>query len=149
MIDHAPRLIATAIRYRRRLIIRYAGQAHARVIEPHILYRAPDGLMGLVGYLVKGDQDDTTDARRGTFWRPFQVQKIERIYVAEDTFTPRERQGFATVKSLLRGEVLAQVEARNRDNSFLNVATPARRDGRADRVLSTQGVSPADTLHAS
>ncbi len=142
MIHNAPRLVAIAIRYRRRLIMRYANQPQARVIEPHILYRAPDGMLGMIAYQLKGNQDETADARRGTFWRPFLLEKIEGIYVAEDTFMPRDRQGYATVKALLRGEVLAQVQARNRDNSFLDaeVAQRARR-GFADRILTTQGHS--------
>ncbi len=108
MLANIQRIVADAIRERRRLFIRYNGQAHVRVIEPHVLYRNPDGLLALVAYQVRGYQSST---RRGTFWRPFQLDRIDSILAIDEAFSPRIRQGYDTVVALIRGETLAKVVA--------------------------------------
>ena len=106
MLADIQRIVASSMHNRRRLFIRYNGQAHARVIEPHVLYRAPDGILALVAYQVRGYQ---SSARRGTFWRPFQLDRIDSISATDETFSPRIRQGYETVVVLTRGETVAKV----------------------------------------
>ncbi len=106
LLSNIQRIIASSIHGRHRLFVRYNGQAHAREIEPHVMYRTPDGILALVAYQVRGYQ---SSARRGTFWRPFQLNRIDSISATDETFTPRIRQGYETVVALTRGETLAKV----------------------------------------
>ncbi len=106
MLSKIQRIVASSIHDRRRLFIRYNGQAHGRVIEPHVLYRTPDGILALVAYQVRGYH---SSYRRGTFWRPFQLNRIDHISASDETFSPRVRQGYETIVALTRGETLARL----------------------------------------
>lgn len=109
MTTNIRKIVASAIYHRRRLFIRYNGQDHARVIEPHVLYRMADGMLALVAYQVRGYQSSD---RRGTFWRPFQLNKIDSISAINETYSPRIRQGYETVLALTRGEILSKLVVR-------------------------------------
>lgn len=117
MLPNAQQLISTAIRTRRRLLIRYDGYAHARVVEPHMLYRARDGVLTLIAYQVRGYH---SNKRRGTFWRPFRLVNIDSVYVTGETFSPRIRQGYKTVSDLINGESIAKVEVTPGDYDFFH-----------------------------
>jgi len=101
------KVVTSALQQQRRLAIRYNGHVNLCVIEPHVLYRAQDGMLVLVAY-QKGSY--LSSVRRGTFWRPFQLRRIENIYVTDELFSPRFRQGYKTVAALIRGEILAGLE---------------------------------------
>ena len=117
MLPNAQQLISTAIRNRRRLLIRYGGRTYARVVEPHMLYRARDGVITLIAYQVRGYH---SNKRRGTFWRPFRLANIDSIYVTGEMFSPRIRQGYDTVASLINGESIAQVDVRPDEYVFFH-----------------------------
>lgn len=121
MLSNVQQIITSSIYNRRRLFIRYNGQAHARVIEPHVLYRTPDGMLALVAYQVRGYQ--STD-RRGTFWRPFQLNRIDSISATNETFSPRIRQGYDTVVALTRGEILSKLGVRPEEDVPAHRRTP-------------------------
>jgi len=101
------KFVTSAIQQRRRLAIRYNGQVNLCVIEPHILYRTQDGMLALVAY-QKGSYQSSV--RRGTFWRPFQLKRIDKIYATDEPFSPRVRQGYETVAALIAGEILAKLD---------------------------------------
>ena len=107
MIPNVQRLVASAIRNRRRILLRYDGRERSRVVEPHLLYYGADRTPTLVAYQVRGYH---SSRRQGAYWRPFQLGKIDSIYVTEETFIPRQKQGYATVAQMVRGEVVSQVE---------------------------------------
>jgi hypothetical protein len=123
------RIVASSIRDRRRLFIRYNGQAHGRIIEPHVLYRTPDGILALVAYQVRGYH---SSARRGTFWRPFQLNRIDSISETAETFSPRVRQGYETVVALMRGETVAKLAIRPEEYGPIHRGAPRGETSRTD-----------------
>jgi len=104
MIPNLYKTIASAIRNKRRIVIRYNGRSRSRVVEPHAIYRGEDGEVNLLGYQVRGYH---SSKRNGSFWRPFQLHKIDNIHVSQELFEPRLSAGYAAVVSSLKGQVLA------------------------------------------
>lgn len=118
MIPNVQRLLTSAIRNRRRVLLRYDGRERSRVVEPHLLYSGSNG-MTLVGYQIRGYH---SSRRQGAYWRPFQLGKIDHIYVTDETFTPRQKQGYETVSKVVRGAVVASVEVKPSKYSYFNPA---------------------------
>jgi predicted DNA-binding transcriptional regulator YafY len=148
-MSNVQRIIASAIHNRRRLFIRYNGQANARLIEPHVLYRTTEGIFALVAYQVRGYQ---SSVRRGTFWRPFQLDRIDSISVTDETFLPRIRQGYETVVALMRGETLAKLVASPEEYGATQQGAPRGKTSPADlpRPAQTkQRNSDQRSLHAN
>ena len=59
--------------------------------------------MIMLAYQVRGYH---SSKRRGSFWRPFQLRKIDNITVTDEIFSVRVREGFRNVSKLIRGESL-------------------------------------------
>ncbi len=149
MLSDIRRTIASSIHNRHRLFIRYNGQVHARVIEPHLLYRTPDGILALVAYQVRGYQ---SSARRGTFWRPFQLDRIDSISATDETFSPRIRQGYETVVALTRGETMAKLVVTPEEYGSIQRDAPRGETSRTDLprpAQSKQGITDQESLRAS
>lgn len=107
MIPNIQNTVAAAVRSRRRLKIHYDGRVAARVLEPHILYTSEDKVLTLLAFQVKGFHSST---RRGPFWRPFQLRKIDRFSVTDELFEPRIEAGFFKVAAMVKGQVLLRVQ---------------------------------------
>ena len=60
----------------------------------------------LLAYQVRGYH---SSKRRGSFWRPFQIRKIDAISVTEELFTPRMKEGYIKVCDLIQGTALVRV----------------------------------------
>jgi hypothetical protein len=108
-----PNLVPTltaAIRNRRCAILRYDGKMESRTVEPHVLFRANADLV-LVAYQVKGYH---SSRREGSFWRPFSLQKIDSLVVADELFVPRLAHGYEKVLAAIKGEILMRVDPRSR-----------------------------------
>lgn len=106
MIPNLSKMLASAIRNKRRIVIRYGGKSRSRVVEPHALFKSDAGEMGLLGYQVRGYH---SPKRNENFWRPFQLKKVDSIYVSQELFEPRLGHGYAAVFRNIRGQVLASV----------------------------------------
>lgn len=104
MIPHLYKTIASAIRNKRRIVIRYGTRSRSRVVEPHVLFRSVDGEISLLGYQVRGYH---SSRRNGSFWRAFQLRKIDGIHVSPELFEARLSHGYATVAAKLKGEIMA------------------------------------------
>jgi len=107
MIPNLHKTIASAIRNKRRLVIRYNGRTRSRVIEPHVLFKSESGEVGLLAYQVRGYH---SSKRNGSYWRPFQLHKIDNIHVSQELFEPRVSHGYEAVARSLKGEILSSLE---------------------------------------
>ena len=103
MIPNVQHIIQAAIRNKRRLVLRYDGRTQFRVIEPHLLYKSGE-VISLLGYQVRGHH--SSRRRNETYWRPFQVRKMDGVFVTDELFKPRLKEGFAKVSTMLHGETL-------------------------------------------
>jgi hypothetical protein len=116
-----PNLIPTltaAIRNRRCVVLRYDGKTETRTVEPHVLFRTHGdrgGDLVLVTYQVKGYH---SSRREGSFWRPFGLQKIDSLVVADELFVPRLAHGYENVLAAIKGEVLMRVDPKPTDYTF-------------------------------
>jgi hypothetical protein len=117
MIPNLHKTIASAIRNKRRIVVRYNGRSRSRVVEPHVLFKSEDGEVSLLGYQVRGYH---SSKRNGSFWRPFSLHKIDNIHVSQELFEPRLGQGYAAVTRSLKGQILAALEYEANDYKFFD-----------------------------
>jgi len=101
--------MTTAIRNKRRVLVRYDGRPQSRVVEPHLLYRSEAGNLTMVGYQVRGYH---SSRRRGSFWRPFQLRKIDSMHVLDEVFDPRLKEGDSAIAATVRGTLMAKLETK-------------------------------------
>lgn len=107
MIPNLYKTIASAMRNGRRIVIRYNGRSGSRVVEPHVLFKSESGEIGLLGYQVRGYH---SSKRNGSYWRAFQLQKIDNIHVSQELFEPRVSHGYSAVARSLKGEIMAALQ---------------------------------------
>ncbi|MDH3637768.1 MAG: WYL domain-containing protein [Gammaproteobacteria bacterium] len=119
MLPNIKEVVSAAIRNKRRLLLRYDSRSHTRVVEPHLLYRSENGALTMVAYQISGYH---SSKRRGTFWRPFQLKKVDSVYVMNDVFETRNAQGYDSVIKLVKGEIVSHVTP---DDSLYNFFKPA------------------------
>lgn len=112
MIPNLYKTLASAIRNKRRVVLRYSGRSRSRVVEPHVLFKSDDGEISLLAYQVRGYH---SSKRNGSFWRAFQLKKIDGIHVSAELFSARVSQGYAAVAGSLKGEVMAALEGNPAD----------------------------------
>jgi len=135
MIPHLYKTIASSIRNKRRIIIRYNGRSRSRVVEPHVLFKSEEGEMSLLAYQIRGYH---SSKRNGSFWRAFQLRKIDGIYVTEELFAARLNQGYAAVAGSLKGEILCALAGDADEYSFF--------DGRIQGPPVPAYLAPTPTL---
>jgi len=115
MLPNINEIVSSAIRNKRRLLLRYDGRSNTRVVEPHLLYRAENGAVTMVAYQISGYH---SSKRRGTFWRPFQLKKVDSVYVMNDVFEARIAQGYESVSKLVKGEITSRITTDDSPYSF-------------------------------
>ncbi len=100
-------------------------------------------MVTLIAYQLRGDHSSN---RRGTFWRPFQLSKINSIYVSQDVFTPRVRQGYETVIELIRGDTIAVVDVKPSEYFFHHrgIQGPRHRFGKSGTLSAAVDVKVAN-----
>lgn len=106
MIPNVQRIVAAAIRNKRRLSLCYDGRPQARVVEPHLIYSSSQKTGTLLAYQVQGYH---SSKRQGSFWRAFQLRKIDEISVSDELFLPRIDEGYFKVAALIKGETSLRV----------------------------------------
>lgn len=119
MIPNLYKTIASAIRNKRRIVIRYNGKSLSRVVEPHALFKSEEGEVGLLGYQVRGYHSSKRNGA-GSFWRPFQLKKIDNIHVSQELFEPRLGHGYAAVSRSIKGEVMTALECEPDDYKYFD-----------------------------
>lgn len=135
MLPHLHKTIASAIRNKRRVILRYNGRSRSRVVEPHALFKSEDGHVSLLGYQIRGYH---SSKRNGSFWRAFQLHKIDGIHVTDELFSARLSQGYAAVAGSLKGEVLTALMSEADEYSYF--------DGRVEGPPVPAYLAPTPTL---
>ncbi len=83
MTPAAIKLLSKAAAERRRAAIRYDGQRHLRIVEPHLIYLDDQGSVMADCYQVQGysDSDNTPP-----FWKTFRLSKIEAVFLLNVPF---------------------------------------------------------------
>ena len=87
MIPVVLKLLSKAAKERRRAAIRYDGQHHLRVVEPHVVYMDSDGGVVAECYQVKGYSTNGTPA---PFWKRIRVTKIDAVFLLGETFEAQD-----------------------------------------------------------
>lgn len=116
MIPNVQHIIQAAIRNKRRLVLRYDGRTQFRVIEPHLLYKTGE-VISLLGYQVRGHH--SSRRRKESYWRPFQLRKMDSVFVTDELYAPRLKEGFAKVSTMIRGQTLKSI-AQDDEISYFN-----------------------------
>lgn len=117
-----PNLVPTltaAIRNRRCVALYYDGQPESRTVEPHVLFRAgaePAAEAVLVAYQIRGYH---SSRRQGSYWRPFNLQKIDGLSVTQELFVPRLAYGYEKVLAAIKGEILVKADSKPTEYTFL------------------------------
>ena len=106
MIPNVQHIVAAAIRNKRRLGLRYDGRPQDRFVEPHIIYTSDQEVATVLAYQVRGYH---SSRRQGSFWRPFQLRKIDEISVIDELFLPRFSEGYFKAAALIKGQTLLRV----------------------------------------
>ena len=119
MLPNLKNTVISAIKNRRRLLIRYSGNKRSRLVEPHILYESENKHQILVCFQVGGY---SSRGRKPPFWRPFRLKKVESVYVVDELFEPRVSKGFKTVEALTRGEIELSITIDHGEYNFFNSA---------------------------
>ena len=96
MIPVVLKLLSKAAKERRRAAIRYDGQHHLRVVEPHVVYMDSDGGVVAECYQIKGY---STAGKPPPFWKSFQVTKIDAVFLLDSTFEVRNPNNLRLAKS--------------------------------------------------
>ena len=117
MIPNVQHIVAAAIRNKRRLGLCYDGQSHDRFVEPHIIFTSDQDTLTVLAYQIRGYH---SSRRLGSFWRPFQLRKIDNIAVIDELFLPRIGEGYFKVAALIKGQTLLRV---NEADAFMHFST--------------------------
>ena len=117
MIPNVQHIVAAAIRNKRRLGLRYDGRLHDRFVEPHVIFTSDQDTLTVLAYQVRGYH---SLRRQGSFWRPFQLRKIDNISVIDELFLPRISEGYFKVAALIKGQTLLRV---NEADAFMHFST--------------------------
>ena len=96
MIPVVLKLLSKAAKERRRAAIRYDGQHHLRVVEPHVVYMDSDGGVVAECYQVKGY---STAGKPAPFWKTFRVIRIDAVFLLGTTFEAQKPNNLTLRKS--------------------------------------------------
>lgn len=91
MIPVVLKLLTKAAKERRRAAIRYNGQHHLRVVEPHVICMDDDGNVVAECHQVKGY---SASGKVPPFWKTFRVTKIDAVFLMNTPFEAEKAGGF-------------------------------------------------------
>lgn len=117
MLPNLKNTVVSAIKNRRRLLIRYNGNKRSRLVEPHILYESENNHQILVCFQVGGH---SSRGRPTPFWRPFRLKKVESVYVVDELFEARVAKGFNSVEASTRGTIELSVRTDRGEYNFFS-----------------------------
>lgn len=83
MTPTAIKILSKAAKERRRAAIRYEGQRHLRIVEPHLIYVDDQGSVMADCYQVQGYSDS---GAAPPFWRTFRLSKIDAVFLLNTAF---------------------------------------------------------------
>lgn len=87
MIPVVLKLLTKAAKERRCAALRYDGQHHLRVVEPHVIYMDSGGSVVAECFQVKGY---STAGNLAPFWKIFRVTKIDAVFLLSTPFEARK-----------------------------------------------------------
>jgi hypothetical protein len=85
------KLLSKAAKERRRAAIRYEGQRHLRVVEPHVIYLDDEGNVVADCYQVKGQ---SSSGKAPPFWKTIRITKIDAVFLLSTPFEAEIVEGF-------------------------------------------------------
>lgn len=103
------KVLTMAIKEKRCVAIRYHGQDHIRVLEPHAIYTADNGEIVVDAFQIRGY---SSSGRPTPFWRPFRLKKINAASMLKETFATRIEEGFNPAKNKYKSGLYALVDDR-------------------------------------
>jgi hypothetical protein len=106
MVPNIIKVLTQAIKEKCCVAIRYHGQSHIRVLEPHAIYTAENGEIVVDAFQVRGY---SSSGRPTPFWRPFRLKKINAVSLLKETFAPRVVEGFNPGKNKYKRGLYALV----------------------------------------
>ena len=77
------KVLSKAAKERRCAAIRYDGQRHLRIVEPHVIYLDDQGSVMADCYQVQGYSDSGTAP---PFWKTFRLSKIDAVFLLNTAF---------------------------------------------------------------
>jgi hypothetical protein len=84
-------LLIQAVKERRAAVVRYDGQHHIRVVEPHAIFVGGDGAIMLDCYQTRGF--DRTESPE-TQWTRLGLARIDSVFLLASEFRPRSPEGY-------------------------------------------------------
>ena len=111
MMPNVLQVLTNAIKEKHCVAIRYHGQKHVRVVEPHAIYSSENDEMVLDAFQVRGY---SSSGRPTPFWRPFRLKKINAVSLLKESFTPRMEEGFSASKTKYKKGLIALVDDRRK-----------------------------------
>lgn len=80
-----------SIKERRCTVLRYDGQQHVRVVEPHVIYTDREGVMVVGCFQTRGPGNAGAHA---VTWQILQLRRIESVFLLDIGFKVRTDRGF-------------------------------------------------------
>ena len=109
MAPNIIKVLTQAIKEKHCVAIRYHGQGHIRVLEPHAIYTAENGEIVVDAFQIRGY---SSSGRPTPFWRPFRLKKINAVSMLKEAFATRVAEGFNPAKSKYKSGLYALVDDR-------------------------------------
>lgn len=96
MLPVVLKLLTKAAKERRRAAIRYKGQHHLRIVEPHVIYMGDDSGAVAECYQVNGY---SVSGKTPPFWQTFRVKDIDAVFLLNTPFEAPRANGFRLNKT--------------------------------------------------
>ena len=127
MAPNIIKVLTQAIKEKHCVAIRYHGQGHIRVLEPHAIYTAENGEIVVDAFQIRGY---SSSGRPTPFWRPFRLKKINAVSMLKEVFTARVVEGFNPAKSKYKSGLYALVDDHPSREVRVYSRSHVRRNGR-------------------
>ncbi|MHB8258073.1 MAG: hypothetical protein ACYDHY_07975 [Acidiferrobacterales bacterium] len=142
-----------SIKERRCTLMRYDGQQHIRVVEPHVIYTDKDGTVLVGCFQTRGPGNAGT---RTATWQLLRLSGIESVFLLDIEFKIRIDQGFNPESPDFQHGLIAIVETAGASSRIIRGNRPSTMlwsqargwlwgvGSVIDRVLSDRGWDPHD-----
>lgn len=92
MASSALNLLIQAVKERRAAVVRYDGQHHIRVVEPHALFVSGSGAVTLDCFQTRGfDRVEHPDPQ----WSRLDLARVDSVFLLASEFRPRMVEGYS------------------------------------------------------
>jgi hypothetical protein len=88
-------LLIQAVKERRAAVVRYDGQHHIRVVEPHAIFVSGNGSVALDCFQTRGfDKTESSEAQ----WTRLGLARIDSVFLLASEFRPRSAVGYTPTR---------------------------------------------------